>query len=210
MLLCKVFIEMVVGISKKLNQLKSLLNAFLEVDFTRYLKDIDFIKSRVFLREASRMSSKLLVLFIGNSLFKDDRIGLIVGEKLKPILEGEGFQVEVLDKSGLSLIDYIEGRELVIIVDSIITSEHQVGEVINVDLDKLESYSVWSPHYMGVPETLKVMEELGIPKPEKLYVIGIEVTDVYTISEEISKELEERLDEISSKVYEMIKSKLYK
>jgi|GEM_PF-442832 hydrogenase maturation protease len=197
------------GIGKEIDQLNSFLNAFLEADFTQYLKDIDFIKSRVFLREVSRMGNQLLVLFIGNSLFKDDRIGLIVGERLKPVLEREGFHAEILDKSGLSLIDYIEGRELVIIVDSIITSEHQVGEVINVDLNKLESYSIWSPHYMGVPETLKVMEELGIPMPEKLYVIGIEVADVYTISEEISKELEEKLGEILSKVYEMIKSKLH-
>ncbi len=178
--------------------------------FTYYLQDIGLIKSRIFPGEVSPMDCGLLILFIGNSLFRDDRIGLIVGEKLKPILEHEGFHVEVLDKSGLSLIDYIEGRELVIIVDSIITSEHQVGEVVDVDLNKLESCSVWSPHYMGLPETLRVMEELGIPKPEKLYVIGIEVVDVYTISEEISRELEERLDEISSRVYEMIKSKLYK
>jgi len=176
------------------------------INLSRYFEDIGLIKSRIFLRKVSRTNSKPLILFIGNSLLKDDRIGLIVGEKLKPTLESEGFQVEVVDKSGLSLIDYIEGRELVILVDSIMTSKHPVGEVVEVDLNKLESYSIWSPHYMGVPETLKIMELLSIPKPEKLFVIGIEVADVYTISEELSKELDQRIEEISSKVYGMIKS----
>lgn len=153
------------------------------------------------------MDKEPLILFIGNSLFKDDKIGLILGEKLKPILEDEGLQVEVIDRSGLSLIDYIEGREKVVIVDSIITSRHPVGEVVNVDLNDVERHSIWSPHYVGVPETLKLMEELGMPTPRELYVIGIEVIDVYTVSEDISEELEKKIEEIASKVYSIIKSK---
>lgn len=153
------------------------------------------------------MDDKPFILFIGNYLFKDDKISLIVGEKLKPLLEKEGFEVEVVDKSGLSLIDYIEGKNYVVIVDSIVTSEHQVGEVVEVNLSEVERYSIWSPHYMNLPETLKIMKELAMHMPRELHIIGIEVIDVYTISEEISDELKKKLEEITSKVYGMIKTK---
>lgn len=156
------------------------------------------------------MDNKPLILFIGNYLFKDDKISLIIGEKLKPTLEKEGFEIEVIDKSGLSLIDYIEGRDLVIIVDSIVTSKYQVGEVVEVDLGEVERQSIWSPHYMNLPETLKTMKELGINIPRELYVIGIEVSDVYMVSEEISDELEKKLEEITGKVYDVIKNKKYR
>ncbi len=154
------------------------------------------------------MNNRPLVLFIGNSLFKDDRIGLIIGEKLKPILENEGFDVEVLERTGLTLIDYIQDREHVIIIDSINTSKYPVGEIIEVDVNYLQASSIWSPHYMGLPETLRLMQALGFNLPRKLYIIGIEVTDVYTISEEISEELTRKIEEISTKIYEKVKNLL--
>lgn len=154
------------------------------------------------------MNNRPLVLFIGNSLFKDDKIGLIIGEKLKPILESEGFDVEVLERTGLTLIDYIQDREDVIIIDSINTSKYPVGEVIEVDVNCLQASSIWSPHYMGLPETLRLMQALGFNLPRKLYIIGIEVTDVYTISEEISEELTRKIEGISTKIYEKVKNLL--
>lgn len=154
------------------------------------------------------MNNKPLILFIGNSLFKDDKIGLIIGEKLKPILENEGFDVEVLERTGLTLIDYIQDRECVIIIDSINTSKHPVGEIVEVDANCLQASSIWSPHYMGLPETLKLMQALGFTIPRKLYIIGIEVTDVYTVSEEVSEELARKVEEISAKIHEKVKSLL--
>ncbi|MEM3397688.1 MAG: hydrogenase maturation protease [Nitrososphaerota archaeon] len=156
------------------------------------------------------MNSKPLILFIGNYLFRDDKVSLLVGEKLKPVLENEGFEVEIMDKSGLPLIDYIEGRELAIIVDSVVTSKHPVGEVVEVDIDEVGKQSVWSPHYMNLSETLKVMKELGIPMPREIQIIGIEVSDVYTISEEVSEQLKEKLEEITRKVYDLVKKKTFR
>ncbi len=154
------------------------------------------------------MNNKPLILFIGNSLFKDDKIGLIIGEKLKPTLENEGFEVELLERIGLTIIDYIQDREYVMIIDSISTSKYPVGEVIEVDVNDFQEYSIWSPHYIGLPETLRLMQALGFNVPRKLYIIGIEVNDVYTISEEISEELARKVEEISAKVYEKVKNLL--
>ncbi|MCS7125874.1 MAG: hydrogenase maturation protease [Aigarchaeota archaeon] len=145
--------------------------------------------------------SRPLIVFIGNSIFRDDRIGLIVGEKLRDNLMRDGCDVEIVEKTGLNLIDYLEAREKVVIVDSIMTSRHRIGEVLEIDIKGIESETVWSPHYIGVLETIKLMEMLSLDPPKKLMIIGIEVSDIYTISNEISKELEEKLDTITMEVY---------
>ncbi|MDW8014264.1 MAG: hydrogenase maturation protease [Archaeoglobaceae archaeon] len=154
---------------------------------------------------------KPLILFLGNQIFRDDRIGLVVGEKLKDILLKEGYEVEIVDKTGLNLIDLLEGRDEVIVVDSIKTSKHSIGEVIDVDVENFDRCSVWSPHYIGIPETLKIMRILDLNPPKKFHIIGIEVSDIYTISEELSNEIREKVNEIVEKVYrkleEILKNK---
>jgi Ni,Fe-hydrogenase maturation factor len=70
------------------------------------------------------MTKKKLVLFLGSSILGDDRVGLVVGEMLKKRLESAGYEVEILEKSGFSLIDYLENREEVVIVGSVKTGKH--------------------------------------------------------------------------------------
>ncbi|MEN2975295.1 MAG: hydrogenase maturation protease [Candidatus Caldarchaeales archaeon] len=147
---------------------------------------------------------KPLIIFIGNPLFKDDKIGLMIGEKLRESLLNIGYDVEIADKTGLNLVDYLEGREEVVIVDSITASGYQIGEIVELDIDSLSSYTIWSPHYIGVPEAFKIMEILELNPPKKLYILGIKVSDVYTISEELSEELQDKLDIIVEEIYHKI------
>ncbi|MCS7119395.1 MAG: hydrogenase maturation protease [Archaeoglobaceae archaeon] len=149
---------------------------------------------------------KDLVLFLGNSIFKDDQIGLIVGERLRDILIKDGYEVEIVEKTGLALMDYLEGRNRVIIVDSIMTSKANTGEVIEVDLEEVKYCSIFSPHYFGINEAVKTMELLELNPPKELKIIGIEVKDVYTISEDITDELKEKLEDIVERVYRKIRS----
>jgi len=78
------------------------------------------------------MIKKLLVLFLGNPILADDKIGLVLGEMLKPMLESEGHEVEILEKTGFSLIDYLENRRAAVIVDSVKTGKHEVGEIVTI------------------------------------------------------------------------------
>jgi len=151
------------------------------------------------------MNTKPLVLFIGNYLYSDDKIGIIVGEKLKNKLINEGVDVEIMEKMGYSLIDVISNREIVIIVDSVKSSKWEIGEVMLLNIDEVDMYTPRSPHYSGLPEMLKLMKSLELGMPMKIYVIGIEVKDPYTISENLTPELVSKLDEIINKVYKMIR-----
>ena len=148
----------------------------------------------------------VLILFLGNAILSDDRIGLIVGEMLKEKLESEGYEVRILEKTGFSLLDYLENRDEVVLVDSVRTGEHRVGEIVSVNLDEFKQYAPFTSHYAGIPETLGLMKQLDLNPPKHFRILGIEVEDPYTISEKISDKLTMRLNELAQEIHKMISS----
>lgn len=145
-------------------------------------------------------SKKPLIIFVGNSLFKDDKVSLIIGEKLKEELIEKGFDVEITERSGFIFVDLLSERESVVIVDSFKTGKFKIGEVVLIDKIDYDAYTPFTPHYVGLPEALKLLEELSLGSPRNICVIGIEVKDPFTISESMSEEIEKRLEEIVEKV----------
>jgi len=156
------------------------------------------------------MSSKPLVLFVGNSIFKDDKIALVVGEQLREELRKQGFDVEITERSGLIFVDLLSGRENVVIVDSLKTGKFKVGDIVLLKDINYDAYTPFTPHYVGLPEALKLLKELDLDPPKKLCVIGIEVKDPYTISEKMSGELEKQFNRIVNEVKKIIKECLGK
>ncbi len=148
--------------------------------------------------------TKPLILFLGNSILADDRIGLIIGEMLKEKLESEGKDVEVIEKTGYSLLDYLEGRESVIIVDSVITGRHGIGEIVSLTPDDFQRFSPSSSHYAGIPELLNLMKQLELVPPLDFRVIGIEVEDPYTVSTKISRKLETEVNRIAEAIHKVV------
>jgi hydrogenase maturation protease len=151
-----------------------------------------------------RSPRRSLVLFLGNAMLSDDRIGLIIGEMLKEKLESEGHEVEILEKTGFSLVDYLENRDEAVIVDSVMTGKHQVGQVVPLSLDDFQQYAPFTSHYVGISEALRLMKQLELNPPWRLRILGIEVEDPYTISEKISDKLTSRLDELAQEIHKMI------
>jgi hydrogenase maturation protease len=145
-----------------------------------------------------------MVLFLGNSIWSDDRIGILVGERLKDRLKNEGYEVEITEESGFSLMDLIAGRDTVIIVDSMRSGKHPIGEVLLIEPENFEQNTFLSPHYTGLPEILLLMELLDLNKPRRVYIIGIEIGNSYTMSEELSDDLRLKVEHIIEKVYNTI------
>jgi hydrogenase maturation protease len=150
------------------------------------------------------VTNKPLILFLGNSILSDDRIGLIIGEKLKERLESEGNEVQVLEKSGVSLIDYFEGRDHVIIVDSVESVGKRAGDIVSLTLDDLLRCPPMSSHYLGLPESVRLMNSLGIEQPKQLRILGIAVDNTLTVSEKISENLENELPKLETEIHNAI------
>lgn len=154
-------------------------------------------------------SEKSIIVFLGNLLMSDDKIGIILGERLKEKLEKKGLKVEILEKTGFELIDYLSGYEKAVIVDSVVTGK-KTGELTIYDLRKVDFIPSPSPHASGILDAIYLMDALGLSPPQECYLIGIEVKDPYTISESISPVLEKRIPELEKKVFNIILSLLFK
>jgi hydrogenase maturation protease len=148
--------------------------------------------------------TKPLILFLGNSLLADDTIGLVIGNMLKEQLETEGNDVEVLEKTGFSLLDYLEGRQRVLIVDSVKTSNHEIGDVVTLRPSDYRSHAPFTSHYVGIPESIELMKLMGLEPPKDFRVLGIEVEDPYTVSPSMSEKLERELSTIVKRVHDSI------
>jgi len=147
---------------------------------------------------------KVVVLFLGNPIFRDDAVGIEVGKRLMGELEKMGIDMHILEKTGLSLLDYIHGYDMVIIVDGIRSNKHPVGHVYELDGDLMKSMSVFSPHYAGLPEALMAIHALELLRPNFIHIIAIETKDPYTIGDNISLEISEKLDSITKNVFDII------
>jgi hydrogenase maturation protease len=151
------------------------------------------------------MRMKKKIVFLGNNIFLEDKIALVVGEILRQELVKKGFEVEVIERSGVSLIDFFEETDLLIIVDSIYVSREDLyGEVFKIDLSKYRGSYVKSPHNLSIKDVIDILKTLDERYPEKILVIGIGIKDLYTLSDKLSDNLERKLNYISKKILEII------
>lgn len=146
-----------------------------------------------------------IILFLGNEIMGDDRLGLELGRSLSQDLKELGCDVELLETTGLSLIEYLSGRPLAILVDSIATRSFEPGTVTIFTPDEFKAMKCFSPHYAGIPEALELMRVLDLDPPKRVYVIGIEVLNPFEPSFEMTPQIRERLDKIRNEVFEKLR-----
>lgn len=144
------------------------------------------------------MSKKTTLLIgLGNPILGDDGIGWRVVELAESILakrsqaEREQHQVDVLYLSlgGLSLMEHMEGYQDVVVVDSILTTNHPNGTIYSLPLSKLPDFS--SGHSTAIHDTslataLTVGRKMKMTLPEDVWVVAVEAEYVFDFSEELS------------------------
>ena len=149
----------------------------------------------------------ILILGIGNLLLKDEGIGVHVVRRLKDVTLPDN--VEVLDggTAGLELVDFIENRKKVIVIDAVKTGDRP-GTIYRLTEKNLnmKPKAIMSFHEIDFLHALYLSEVLG-NKPEETIVIGIEPKDM-TDGTELSPEIEERIPRIIEVVMEELKMEI--
>jgi hydrogenase maturation protease len=80
------------------------------------------------------VSSKTLVLGLGNDILSDDAVGLILARQLATKLAGiDGIEVRETMEMGLALLDFLVGYDAVLILDAIQTGQAAPGTLHEVD-----------------------------------------------------------------------------
>jgi hydrogenase maturation protease len=139
-------------------------------------------------------------VFLGNSIFGDDQIGLVVGRMLEGKLTDLGFDVQIVERTGFALLDCLEGYDSAVVVDSVSTGKDPAGQVLFFEPEDFARVQTGVPHFAGVPEAVQLMKELNLGATS-LAIIGINVKDPYTLSESLSDDLKRGADDISRDVY---------
>ncbi|MHC4474147.1 MAG: HyaD/HybD family hydrogenase maturation endopeptidase [Planctomycetota bacterium] len=141
-------------------------------------------------------SKRIVVLGVGNLLLKDEGLGVHVVRRLTDMVLPP--HVEVMDggTGGLDLLDYIEGRDKVVIVDTV-KGGQPPGTIYRMTPEDMEEQpkSRLSLHEIDVADLLKVADMLGVKRPE-IVIIGVEPKDMESASLELSPEIEARVPRV--------------
>jgi hydrogenase maturation protease len=148
-------------------------------------------------------ANKILVLGVGNPFRRDDGIGPAVISRLKSENHLNG--VDLLDggTDGLSLIDYIEGYEKVLVVDAVDmgAAPGEVRMFSPEDAKLTIKADTLSTHGFGLAEVIALMEKLEMKTD--MHIIGIQAKDV-NFGEGMSPELSSKIEEILKLIKENI------
>jgi hydrogenase maturation protease len=148
---------------------------------------------------------RTLLLYLGNPIAGDDRIGLDVGAQLASELSGlPNLTAREFSGSPLDLVTGVEGCDRLVLIDAVATGA-PVGSVQLFDEAALTAHPGQAyPHGLNLPEALTLGRRLGTPLPARLHLIGIEVRPVQRFREGLSPELEARLPQIISEARRLL------
>lgn len=136
------------------------------------------------------MTLRILIAGVGNVLLQDDGFGPHAIARLEAEYE-IGSDVELLDLGtpGLDFVDYLAGRDVLIILDAL-SSGGEPGEIRTFDRERLREYLPnvrLSAHQPCLQETLFTAETAGVCPPEVL-LLGV-VGSSFDVSPELGPQM---------------------
>jgi hydrogenase maturation protease len=147
----------------------------------------------------------ILILGVGNLLLTDEGVGVHVAHRLMEMALPP--HVEVLDggTSGFDLLDAIEGRQKVIVVDAVQAGQPPgtLYRFTRKDIEERPKQRL-SVHDIDMTDLLRLSDLLGVEKPVEVVVYGVEAKDITSASMELSAEVEARVPRLIEYVMQEI------
>ena len=134
---------------------------------------------------------KTLVLGLGNPLLRDDAVGILVAERLKPLLADQaGIEVDVDYWGGLRLMERMVGYERAIVIDAILSGA-EPGTVHVLAPGELPTQRSASAHDVNLVTAIQFGRQAGVilPADDHITLIGIEAVETIEFGEELTPEV---------------------
>ncbi len=134
------------------------------------------------------MLKPFLILCLGNEVLSDDAFGPTIAGILNTT-QRDCEQVEVIfaPVAGFGLLDLLNGRDKVLLIDSIVTGGVPPGTLHFFPMGTLTpSRNLTTSHQMSLPTALELGRQLGYQMPEHIDVLAVEVADVTTLNESMT------------------------
>lgn len=129
-----------------------------------------------------------LVLCLGNEILSDDAFGPVVKERLEDRFNfGPSVEILFAPLAGFALLDLLQGRSNVLIIDSIATGRSPAGRLHFFEMgDFTPSRNLTISHQISLPTALELGRRLGYELPQQIDVLAVEIEDVLTLSERMT------------------------
>ena len=161
------------------------------------------------------MFKRIAVIGLGNSLRRDDGIGVVILESLlNNCKEGllNNYKHQTIDYlnfgiASFDLIHRLQDYDAALLIDGI-AAGLTAGELKifdSGDISLLKEDSVISSHELNLKDIFRLTRDLGIKT--KIYIAGIQVQDV-GFGESLSNPLKENLGQITRQVDKFIQERL--
>ncbi|HZY41324.1 MAG TPA: hydrogenase maturation protease [Anaerolineae bacterium] len=159
---------------------------------------------------------KTLVVGLGNPILGDDGVGWKVAEEVETQLstfqlprEASNIEVDCVALGGLSLMERLVGYERAIIIDSIGSGQHALGEVYHFDLDDLYDPSTGhttAVHDMSLMTAMQLGRSMGAALPKQVTVVAIESPYTYDFTEELTPPVQAAVPVAAQLVIDLLNS----
>jgi hydrogenase maturation protease len=150
--------------------------------------------------------ARVLVLGIGNPLRCDDGVGIHVIRRLREEGLPPGVGMAELSGGWTALLDRLGECDRLIVVDAADIGL-PAGSVVELDPAAIRSgakSSLAGSHFLDLGEALALAETVGLPRPSSVRVLGIQIADTSTFSEECSPAVAAAIGEACARVRSLL------
>jgi hydrogenase maturation protease len=151
----------------------------------------------------------ILVVGVGNPYVSDDGVGCRVLQELRRIVQDKRIAFVELDAFGLEMLEQLRGFKEAVIVDAAKTGSVPIGCVRSILPHEISSGpQTLSLHTLGLQSTLGLGSMLGLPLPQRVSVLAVEVSDTETFHEGCTPAVEAAIPNVVDYTVEFLKSRL--
>jgi len=153
---------------------------------------------------AQAKSSSTLVLALGNDIMGDDAAAIAASAMLRERFAGE-VDFNETTEAGLALMDIMAGYERVLLLDTITTGRHRPGTVMEFSPDDFNRVLGPSPHYMGLPEVIRLAGRMSVAFPQVLSILALEIARPVDFAETLSPRIEKAIPRFVRRATEILR-----
>ena len=145
---------------------------------------------------------KTVIIGLGNPILRDDGVGIQVVRRLRKEFADSG-DTEFLELSvgGFRLMEAMVGYQRSIIVDAMVTDQHEPGTLREFTLQTLVSTkNTCCSHDSSLKHAFEAGETLGLSLPTMVRILGIEAKDIVTFGEDLTPAVEAAIPRAIEKI----------
>jgi hydrogenase maturation protease len=148
---------------------------------------------------------KTLVLGLGNSILRDDAVGLLVASELENVLHRPDVTIQQSELGGINLLELLDGYDRAIIVDAIQTGQQKPGYMYQLTPESLAgSLNTNSTHGIDFRTLIELGKKHGMRLPGQIVILAVEVEDVNTFDQNCSDIVTKSIPGCMEKIVELI------